>query len=77
LRPEDIIHFEVRDFRTIIMTFLKKADIEIDIKDAELFELMKLAHKRDITLNYLIKDVLQAKMNKLELEYLRPSSKLD
>jgi hypothetical protein len=46
------------------MTFPKKKEIEIDIEDSELFKLMKLAHKKDITLNQLIEDVLRAEMDK-------------
>jgi antitoxin component of MazEF toxin-antitoxin module len=64
LHPGDEVHFEIQDSGIIIMTFPKKKEIEIDIEDFELFKLMKLAHKRDITLNQLIEDVLRAEMDK-------------
>lgn len=33
--------------------------VEINIDDADLFELMKLAHAKDITFNKLVEELLQ------------------
>jgi len=37
----------------------KMVTVDIDIDDHELFELMKLAHARDITFNKLVEEMLQ------------------
>lgn len=37
-----------------------RVSVPIDLPDSELFELMKLAHDRDITLNQLVEEALRA-----------------
>lgn len=38
--------------------------VDIDIDDADLFELMKLAHAKDITFNKLAEELLQQHIDK-------------
>lgn len=38
--------------------------VDIDIDDGELFELMKLAHAKDITFNKLVESMLQEYIDK-------------
>ena len=41
-----------------------KVSIPLDFNDEELFTLMKMAHEKDITLNQLVTDCLEAAINK-------------
>jgi len=43
---------------------MAKVDVEIDIEDDLLFKLMLEAHKRDITLNQLVEDILRKALEK-------------
>jgi predicted HicB family RNase H-like nuclease len=38
-------------------------EIEVDLPDDVLFQLMLAAHKRDITLNQLVNDILREQLN--------------
>ena len=40
--------------------FDTRVSVPLDLNDEELFAMMKLAHQRDITLNQLMVEVLQA-----------------
>ena len=40
-----------------------RSEIEIDLPKEELYQLMLMAHEKDITLNQLITQVLQAKID--------------
>jgi hypothetical protein len=44
----------------------KRVKIPIDLPDDEMFQLMKLAHEKDITLNQLIGNVIQQSIEKYE-----------
>lgn len=41
-----------------------RVSVPIDLQDDELFQLMKMAHERDITLNKLVEDILQRVIDK-------------
>lgn len=47
-------------------TEVKMATIELDIKDSVLFELMKEAHKADLTLNMYIEQLISYYLDTLE-----------
>jgi AbrB family looped-hinge helix DNA binding protein len=64
LHEGDTVHMKALDNGSIEMTFPKKALVDIDLDDKDLFELMKLAHERDITLNRLIENTLRDVMDK-------------
>ena len=36
-----------------------RKEVELDLEDTELFDLMLMAHKQDITLNQLVEKILQ------------------
>jgi hypothetical protein len=36
-----------------------RATVEVDLEDHEWYELMKIAHERDITLNQLVEQILR------------------
>lgn len=44
-----------------------RVQVPIDLPDADLFMLMKMAHERDITLNQMVEIVLRAAIEKAEL----------
>lgn len=44
----------------------KMAEIEIEIKDSVLFELMKQAHKADLTLNKYLEQLIEYYLDTLE-----------
>ncbi len=37
----------------------RRATVEVDLEDHEWYELMKIAHERDITLNQLVEQILR------------------
>ena len=41
------------------LPFDKRVTVPLDLDDAEVFQLMKMAHDRDITLNQLVEEILQ------------------
>lgn len=41
-----------------------RVSVPIDLEDSELFHLMKIAHNKDITLNKLVEEILQAAIDK-------------
>ena len=45
-------------------TFDKRITVPLDLPDNELFQLMKLAHERDVTLNKMVEIVLQEVIDK-------------
>jgi hypothetical protein len=44
-----------------------RVQVPLTLPDDQLFELMKMAHERDITLNALVEDVLRTQLNLLEV----------
>jgi len=40
-----------------------RSEIEIDLPKEELYQLMLIAHEQDITLNQLVENILQAKID--------------
>ena len=40
-----------------------RSEIEIDLHREELYQLMLMAHEQDITLNQLVENILQAKID--------------
>lgn len=42
----------------------KMVDVEVNLPDDVLFELAMMAHKKDITLNQLCQDIIQAELDK-------------
>ena len=46
-----------------------RAEVELDLEDNELFDLMLLAHKQDITLNKLVEKILQEYIDNHENKY--------
>ena len=40
-----------------------RSEVEIDLPREELYQLMLAAHERDITLNALVEEILQAKID--------------
>ena len=40
-----------------------RSEIEIDLPKEELYQLMLMAHEQDITLNQLVENILQAKID--------------
>ena len=45
-----------------------RVEVPLEISDDVLFELMKAAHKRDITLNQLVEEILRLQIKKIESE---------
>ena len=43
-----------------------RKEVELDLEDNELFDLMLMAHKQDITLNQLVEKILQEYINNRE-----------
>lgn len=43
-----------------------RKEVELDLPDAELFDLMLMAHNQDITLNQLVENILREYINALE-----------
>jgi len=43
-----------------------RISITLDLSDNTIFQLMKMAHDQDVTLNHLVEEVLRAEMDKLE-----------
>jgi hypothetical protein len=43
-----------------------RVEVPLDLDDKELFNLMKMAHERDITLNQLVAEILQAAIDSFE-----------
>ena len=43
----------------------KYTNVEIDLPEEVLFQLMKMAHEQDVTLNQLVNDILRKEMNRL------------
>lgn len=64
LHPGDQVHFKELENGCIEMTFPKKESIDIELSDADIFSLMKIAHEQDITLNQLVENILRKEMNK-------------
>jgi len=48
------------------MTFPKKATIEIDLPDDQVFTLMKMAHEQNITFNQFVENILRKEISKIE-----------
>jgi hypothetical protein len=46
------------------MTENDMVDVELELPDDLLFELMKLAHEKDITLNQLVNDIIREELSK-------------
>lgn len=63
LKAGDTVDFEDLGNGTILLTFPKKQDVEIDLPEDQIFMLMKIAHERDITLNQLVNEILRNAMN--------------
>ena len=42
-----------------------KSEVELDLPKEELFQLMLMAHERDITLNQLAEDILRQEIERL------------
>ena len=59
LKEGDEAHFHAQEDNSILITFTRYEKVEIDLEDKVLFELMLLAHERDITLNQLVNDILR------------------
>ena len=51
-----------------------KVDVELDLDDKLLFDLMKEAHKRDITLNQLVEKILVELIEKHKHEQIQRES---
>ena len=51
-----------------------KVDVELDLDDELLFDLMKEAHKRDITLNQLVEKILVELIEKHKHEQIQRES---
>ena len=45
-----------------------RAEVEITLNDQEWYQLMRMAHEQDITLNRLVERVLTAEIDRLEKE---------
>jgi len=58
LKEGDAVHFEAGDNGTVIMTFPKNANVDIDLSKDDTFSLMQMAHERNMSLNALIEDIL-------------------
>jgi len=43
-----------------------RSEVELDLPDAELFDLMLMAHNQDITLNQLVENILREYIDTLE-----------
>jgi predicted HicB family RNase H-like nuclease len=43
-----------------------RKEVELDLPDTELFDLMLMAHKQDITLNQLVENILREYIDALE-----------
>lgn len=70
----DYVDLEVLDDMFEKITAIKagvpydtRVQVPIDLPDADLFILMKMAHERDITLNQMVEIVLRAAIEKAEL----------
>jgi predicted HicB family RNase H-like nuclease len=70
----DDVEFIDLELATDILTKIRKAmngeeydtriQIKLTLEDDEMFELMKMAHERDITLNELVEDILRKYIDK-------------
>jgi hypothetical protein len=58
LKEGDIVNFEAGDNGTVILTFPKNTDVDLDLSEKDTFSLMQMAHERNITLNALVEDIL-------------------
>lgn len=65
LRAGDTVHFKERDDGGFELTFPKMETMELDLPEDKLMELMLLAHKKDVTLNKLVEDILRDEVNKI------------
>jgi predicted DNA-binding ribbon-helix-helix protein len=45
-----------------------RVDVPIELTDEDWYNLMKIAHERDITLNQLVEQILTLEINRLEKE---------
>jgi predicted HicB family RNase H-like nuclease len=43
-----------------------RKEVELDLPDNELFDLMLMAHKQDVTLNQLVENILREYIDALE-----------
>lgn len=81
LHEGDTAHFNLLEDGKIEVLFDKKEIVEIDLPNETLFQLMLMAHERNMTLNELCEDILREEMNKLEKrifsEDLEDSEKFD
>ena len=66
----DLIDDFLEKLRAIVndIPYDNRVQIEIDLDDAEIFDLMTMAHKKDITLNKLIANILQQVIDTKEIE---------
>lgn len=49
-------------------TYDTRVQVPIDLSDDELFQVMKMAHERDITLNQMVEEILWAAISKEKVE---------
>lgn len=58
IKENDFLDVEITDDNKIVITPIKKMDLEIDIDEDILFKTMLEAHKRDMTLNQLVTEAI-------------------
>lgn len=54
-----------------------RVKVPLELEDSELFELMKLAHEKDITLNELVEDVLRMAVEKYSIHQTNTDNPID
>ena len=59
LHEGDEANFHLQEDNSILITFNRYKTIEIDFEKDILFELMKMAHEQNITLNELVNNILR------------------
>lgn len=81
LHEGDIAHFNVLENGAIEISFKKFETVTVDLPNETLFQLMLIAHERNVTLNQLCEDILREEINKSEKrifsEDLEDSEKFD